>query len=122
MLPTNTVVKKAIESLWDASANVYEATETVDEYGTSSVEEKLVYKDVKCRLSHKTSDVALKSDTIDTQAYDVVMYCSNEFSIKSGSRITITAEGRLYECKNAGEPLVYRHHQEIPLTLVKERP
>ncbi len=122
MLSANKVVKNAIESLFDATANVYETAETVDDYGVSQTGENLVYESIDCRISHKTRDAALNSDTIDTQTYDTVLYCPVQYRIKSGSRVTVNSEGRTFEFKNAGEPLVYRHHQEIPLVLSKERP
>lgn len=122
MLQTNQVVLKAVESLYDATANVFESVESVDEYGTTSTKESLVYEGIACRISHRTSNTTVKSDSIDTQKYDAILYCSPTYAIKSGSRITVTSEGKTYEFKNAGEPLLYRHHQEIPLTLDKERP
>ena len=44
-----------------------------------------------------------------------------EITIPAGSKITVTQNGVVTECKHSGKPAMYNSHQEIPVELWRDK-
>lgn len=108
-------VRKAIESMYKDTCNVYEQQEITDPVThVTDFQEIPVYADVKCKLSF-SSITATSEGEASTLTQTVKLFIAPEFDIKPGSKISITHKGKTSDYKRSGLPAVYSNHQEIML-------
>lgn len=110
-------VRKAIESMYKDTCNVYEWQNTKDPVThVNKSGEVLVHENKKCRLSF--SSITVTSDGhAATQQQTIKLFIAPEIEIKPGSKISITHQGKTVDYKKSGVPAVYTNHQEIMLEL-----
>ena len=110
-------LKGPAERLYDKKCTVYEYITGRDtETGIDYAGEKVKYTDVPCRISYKTISAANETDTGSSITQSISLFCSPEYDILPGSKIS--CHGIVY--KASGEPAKYVSHQRIELTLERE--
>lgn len=122
MLPKISLVKRAVEHLYDGRMTVEEARKEKNAKNITTLVWSAVIEDVSCRVSYKTVAPAGRSDTVDSIAQAITLFTVPNIDIKPGSRVTVTQRGRTMRFSCAGIPAVYESHQEIPLTRWEEHP
>ena len=122
MLPKISLVKRAVEHLYDGRMTVEEARKEKNAKNITALVWNAVVGDVPCRVSYKTITPAGRSDTVDSTAQTITLFTAPDIDIKPGSRIVVTQCGRTMRFSCAGIPAVYESHQEIPLTRWEEHP
>lgn len=111
------VARKAIESMYKDTCNVYEWQKTKDPIThVNKPGEVLVHENKKCRLSFSTITVT-SDEHAATQKQTVKLFIAPELEIKPGSKISITHQGKTTDYKRSGVPAIYTNHQEIMLEL-----
>lgn len=109
--------RKAIESMYKDTCNVYEWQKTKDPIThANKFGEVLVHANKKCKLSHSTITVT-SDDKAATQKQTIKLFIAPELEIKAGSKISITHQGRTVDYKRSGVPAIYTNHQEFMLEL-----
>lgn len=113
-------IKQAVASLYTGRATVYTAGYVKNEHGAQERSWSAVYTDIPCRLSFDRK-VPNDQDTTGLVIQDITMLCDPSYEIPPGSKIDITQNGRTrtYEC--SGPSAVYESHQEVELTVHRER-
>ena len=122
MLPKISLVKSAIEHLYDGVATIKEVRKRKNEKNIMVTEWVVVATDLPCRVSYKTLAPAVGSDTADTIAQAITLFTAPDIDVKPGSRITVRQRGREMKFSSSGIPAVYDSHQEIPLARIEEHP
>lgn len=112
------LVRKAIESTYKGTCNVYE----YGKYTDPETEEMIVdlspnpiHENIPCKLSKKTINPTNQTEMANTIQYSPVLFINPDITIKPGSRIIVTQNGVTREFEQSGEPFVYETHQEIVL-------
>lgn len=118
-------VKKAIESLLDATADVYTVESSVDEHHITRQTFVKTISALPCRVSYKTNDQARPTDdrTVDALTMEITLfYTDTSVDIPAGSKIIVTWEdGRTETFWNASKPAIYWNHGEVELSRKKEQ-
>ena len=122
MLPKISLVKSAIEHLYDGVATIEEVRKRKNEKNIMVTEWVVVATDLPCRVSYKTLVPAVESDTADTIAQAITLFTSPDIIVLPGSRITVRQRGREMKFSCSGIPAVYDSHQEIPMARREEHP
>lgn len=114
--------EKALKRLWKGKCTVTVQKEAVDPATkiTRFVSSE-IYKDLPCKLSFKTIAVATPNDTGSAVIQSVVLFLASDVIVPPGAKITVTQNGRTVAYEQSGFPAVYSYHQEIPLSLFKEK-
>lgn len=113
-------IKRAIESLYTATATIYTTTYTKNSHGVQEKSRQPAYEDIPCRLSYDRK-VANDQDTTGTIVQDITMFCDPSYDIPPGSKIVIAQNGRERTYKCSGQAAVYESHQEVELTAYRKR-
>jgi hypothetical protein len=79
--------------------------------------EVVVYNNIPCRLSFKTIKSSDESSTAAGITQITKLFLSLKYSIKPGSKITVTQDDVTTEYQSSGKPAIYSSHQEIMLEL-----
>ena len=117
--------RKAVESLYDGVCDVIEYRKVTKANKSTSFEEVTVLSNQPCRLSYKAStsmSLSIKStqeekDLSSSMEQMIKLFISPDVTIKSGSKIVITQNGKTVAYKGSGQPAIYKTHQEITLDL-----
>ena len=113
-----------IPTIKDIVSNLYEgrmSTHTMEKSvvkGITKFERVQDLEDVPCRVSYKRKGANVN---VGDKDQEVVIYCDPEVVIKPGSIITVNQAGKETEYELSGEPAVYAGHQEVYVTLYRER-
>lgn len=108
--------KKAIRSLYNGSCTIYEYQQTADKVTRKTVfSEAAVLQDQPCRLSFETKSAASIKEEAAAVSQGIKLFLSPDITVKEGSKIVVTQNGRTETYKNSGKPAVYANHQEIML-------
>lgn len=83
--------------------------------------ETVACMDQPCRLSFALSPAAEQTDFAAGIAQSAVLLIAPEITIRPGSKIVVTREGRTESYAESGPAKVYPTHQEIALALYEER-
>lgn len=113
-------MRKAIENKYIGVCTVVEYQSVIDDDMTTTEKELIVAENQPCRLSFKTVEKTVQSDTTNALTQSVKLFIAPELEIKPGSKIIVTQAGRTTEYRNSGQPAIYDTHQEIILELYKE--
>lgn len=81
---------------------------------------RLFYGTAFGRLSFQSRNSAAKDDGYSTVSQSVVLFIAPEVEIPSGSKITVTQNGKTTDYCRSGESAVYTSHQEIALELFED--
>lgn len=109
-------IRKHVESLYDATADVYIREEYKTGYVTKH-RETLTLEAIPCHISYKTAPHTSEKDTASAVSQEIKLFCAPEHRIPSGSKITVTNKGAVVDYKAGGKPMLYESHQEIELEL-----
>ncbi len=115
----NDRVRRAVERMYKGVAVIAEIRSEKNPATGGMMPPKFVSvaEGVKCRLSFSTVKTTDESETTAAVVQVVKLFCSPDITIKPGSRITVTQEGRTTVFEASGAPAVYASHQEILLTV-----
>ncbi|WP_301860979.1 hypothetical protein [uncultured Megasphaera sp.] len=115
MLPKTSLVRKALERLYDGQATVWVYQDGApDESGIVSPEPQKTGP-YPCRVSYKTTAPAEQGDRLASFDQSITLFLSPDIIIAVGSDIDVEQRGRTLQFTAAGVPAVYDSHQEIPL-------
>lgn len=119
MLPKHQVVKtrKAIERLYDGTCTVTVHQEYEKDNGSTGFKDEVVLKDEPCHLSKQNISSTKEGEVAATISQVTKLFTSPTVNIPTGSKITVTQNGKTTDYKQSGEPMVYATHQEIILEL-----
>lgn len=113
-------VRKAIESLYRDTCDIYEYQKVTDpDDFSTNVQLVLVYEQVPCKISHKHINQT-REGTSPTVSLISKLIINPDIDVKAGSRIVVTRNGVQTEYKNSGHTARYFNHQEIMLELEEE--
>ncbi len=113
-------VRKAIESLYDATCTITEHQKVKKENKSTGFVESVVVENQPCRISFKTINSTTSTESGASALVSVVkLFIAPEINVKPGSKITVTQNNVTTEYQNSGEPAFYSTHQEIILELFK---
>ncbi|MGN9164961.1 ABC transporter ATP-binding protein [Tissierellaceae bacterium HCP3S3_D8] len=110
--------RKAIESLYKGTCDIYEYRKYTDpetEETITELDPEPVYKNIPCKLSKKTITTSNQTEIANTIQYSPVLFIAPEIKVKPGSKIIVTQHSVTREFEQSGEPFVYTNHQEIVL-------
>lgn len=89
------MVREAIERLYKGLCSVKVKVSSVnEETGETVFTEKAVLTEQPCRLSFQSRNSAAKDDGYSTISQSVVLFIAPEVEIPSGSKITVTQNGK----------------------------
>ncbi len=117
MLSKSEMVRRAIEMMYDGKCDIIEHIKYKGDNGATYFKESVKYKNVPCRLSFSSSNVANQTDGKAEISQIIKVFMSNEYAVNAGSKIVITQNSLTKSYKSSGVPSVYETHQEIKLEL-----
>ena len=118
MFPAFSVVKKSIEALYDASADIYVDDPSTDKSNITSHARTKLRGTVRCRISYKRILPVVTTDTVDNDAQQTIMIYSSDTNIRipDGSKIAVKwDDGRTDTFQNSGLPKVYQYTTQVEL-------
>ncbi|KNY25000.1 hypothetical protein [Pseudobacteroides cellulosolvens] len=121
MLNSSTIdyIKKQYKKLYTDTANVYRYSKTTTSAGATRVNVGLTpsIQNMPCRISQKelNSPIQSQTPTENNISYEIKLFCSIDYELKTGDRIEITRNGKVIKTYEAGEPFLYPTHQELLL-------
>lgn len=109
----NSAIQKALESQYTGLVDIYEFQKVKDPTTKKTeTKEVKVYEQIPCKLVHEEFPRA--TDGIVDEVYKIaVLLISPSYTVKAGSKAVVTQYDVTETYENAGQPAVYRHHQEI---------
>ncbi len=116
------MVREAIERLYKGlcSVKVKVSSVRMRKQEKLYLPKKAVLTEQPCRLSFQSRNSAAKDDGYSTVSQSVVLFIAPEVEIPSGSKITVTQNGKTTDYCRSGESAVYTSHQEIALELFED--
>ena len=109
------IVRQAIERLYKGLCSVRVKVSSVNKETGETV-----FTEQPCRLSFSSRNSSAKDDGYNTVSQSVVLFIAPEIEIPSGSKITVTQNGKTTDYCRSGESAVYTSHQEIALELFED--
>lgn len=111
------MVRNAIESLYEGVCTICEYTAVKDTTTKiTTKQEVVVQSNIPCRLSYRYGRSAAQNDAASI-TQQIELFLAPEITVKAGSKIIVTQNGRTTAYKNSGQPAVYTSHQQIILEL-----
>ncbi|MFA9376233.1 MAG: hypothetical protein ACERKZ_05690 [Lachnotalea sp.] len=80
----------------------------------------IVLENQPCKLSFSSTQTTKDSDGANKVTLIPKLFISPSIEIKSGSKITVVQDERMYEFCKSGIPAVFSSHQEIQLELFQK--
>lgn len=109
-----------MELLYEHTCTVIEYVKVKDSVSKiTSMKEVLVLENQPCKLSFSTSKAAQQTESANQVTQVIKLFISPEVTIKEGSKLIISHNGKVSEYKNSGVPSLFPTHQEIVLELFK---
>lgn len=106
-------LKKYSDMLYDSICTIKELRPKVGVI--NNLEEYIVYENVKCRVSIKSSSYSSEFNTVYKAEQVITLFTSPDINIKPGSIVIVEKDNDKTEYKSAGVPRVYELHQEVEL-------
>ncbi len=113
-----------LATTYDDTCTVYrpfkkelESGETVFQDGLQG---QVVYQDLACSLARPSGGKASKKTPVINAGVEYVLFTSPDIDIQQSDTIVVTQQGREI-IVFAGRPAYYSSHNEVPVTLTKER-
>jgi hypothetical protein len=114
--------RKAQEATYEGLCTVIEYQDVTNPVTKCTHEEEvLVLENQPCKLSFEKLDSAAQSETANGVSQMIKLFLAPEIQVQPGSKLIVTQNNITEEYAESGKPAVYATHQEIPLTLWKER-
>jgi hypothetical protein len=112
--------RKSIELLYEHTCNTFEYQKVKDSITkVTNSKEVPVLIDQPCKISFSTIKSAIQTESANELSQVIKLFISPDVTIKPGSKVSVTHNGRTDIYKNSGVPAVYSSHQEIVLELFK---
>lgn len=109
-----------IEKLYKGECDIIEQVDIKDPVTKITKHtQNTVITNQPCKLSFQRITAANQSESATETAVSVKLFISPDIVISSGSKITVTQNGRCTEYQSSGEPAIYSSHQELILELFK---
>ena len=128
MLPSASLVRSAVRSLWDYQFEAYTFQKVTDP-DTHITETKLAVIEGgpwPCRISRENTAPATGGNVSpSTVQQEIKLICGEELDIAAGASIRVWKEGQEetpLRFKAAGVPFKYDNHQEIELIQKEDHP
>ena len=99
-------VRKYIEKLYDAKADIY-VYEKYKQGSLTKFRDKILYKDISCRLSYGTSPNTVPKDTAASNSQVIKLFLAPEYKIPAGCKVTVMNKGTVVDYKSSGQPKIY---------------
>ena len=109
-------IRDYLATMWTDNATVYEYQNVTDPI-THKTSRKLtpVYRNIPCRISFSgLSPTAIGNDVANV-SQNIKLFLDTEYTIKEGSVIQVTRNGKVEKYRRSGVPAIYDSHQEIVL-------
>ncbi|NFG22687.1 hypothetical protein FDF11_08265 [Clostridium botulinum] len=111
--------RKAIEMTYNCTCTVKEYKSVKDPVTkVTSKRDVQVLENQPCSISYSSVKSTNQTETNATVQQVIKLFIAPEITIKEGSKIFVTHEGRTTEFKHSGKPAIYSSHQEIILEMV----
>lgn len=116
-----TTRRKALEMLWRGTCTVKAWREVKNPIThITKHDEVTLYKNLKCKLSHKTLTAASNTGGPAAIVEEIQLSLGNEYDVPAGCKIIVTQDGVTTEYTRSGKPGIFMDHQQIRLELFKE--
>lgn len=112
--------RKAMEQLYEGTCDIFQYQD-VSEGHLSKMELAQTEEAVPCRLSFSASPAGNAHDGYTGVSQTIKLFLAPEVSVPAGSKVIVTQAGTVTAYRSSGQPAVYPSHQEIELTIWKER-
>lgn len=113
-------VRKVIEATYTDRCTVTEHRKVIDkETKLAGWENVEILKNQPCRISFQAVKSTQDEGAAEAMVQSVKLFLPPDITIKEGSKITVTREGREFVYVSSGVPALYPTHQEIMLELFK---
>lgn len=113
--------RKQIESLYEDTCTVTERKNVTDPVTKITKTEPVeVLKDRPCKLSFSSVKATGENSNVATVSQVVKLFISPDVSIRPGSKIAVTRNGKTTEYASSGQEAYFHTHKEIVLNLFKE--
>lgn len=105
-----------VESKYNGICTITEAVKTTSQTtNITSTTDTEVCKDQPCRMVVKSVPATENKNGAFMVVKNIVLLMTPSITVKPGSKVTVTQEGRTEHFKSSGIPAVYPSHQEISL-------
>jgi len=114
------LVNTALSILYTDTAKVIGKTQTLSLDGSMSFADSVLYQSIPCRLSYRSTPKATHDGVVSYVEDEIKLFCSNTYTIPSGSVIEVSRGSQTLRYKHSGIAKLYTNHQEIELDAIKE--
>ena len=112
--------RKAIEQLYEHTVTISEmVTEFNPETYRTEPVEKIIYKDLPCRISFISQETVM-GENISLSANKVKLFIAPEIMIKDSSKIVANINDNIIEFELSSPPFIYPTHREYVLSYKDE--
>ncbi len=110
--------QKAIESLYCGKCDISVTRKTLN-LVTKQTEftDDIIITNQPCRLSYSSTSENKETRTAEKKQI-IKLFLSPTINVPSGSKITVTQNGKTTEYKASSEPMMYSNHQEVELEIL----
>ncbi len=98
------------------SCDVY-VREIIEGSAIAEYIEKILYKDIPCTLTYKTSHSSLSGDEKKTAKEIAVLLVEKDYNIPLGSKIVVRKNSQEQTFIRSGIQRIYSRHKEIPVEI-----
>jgi len=114
--------RRAIESLYDSTCNIYEYGRFKNEDGITQtgLNPDPIVTNQPCRLSFESIKPTNQTETVAKIAQSIKLFIAPELEIKPNSVIVVNRLGKTTKYSFSSVPAVYSSHQEISLNLYED--
>lgn len=105
---------------YDDLCSVYRPCKSLKNDGETEQERQLVYADLPCSLSRPSGGKRQREQPVAKAGVDYTLFVRPEVEILPGDLLEVRQQGRTIRGV-ASRAFFYPSHNEIPVTLVKER-
>ncbi|KRU24012.1 hypothetical protein VT91_36610 [Clostridium sporogenes] len=110
--------RKAIESLYDCTCNIYKYEkykDPVTKETKTGINPVPKYENQLCKVSKQSLSKNNQTDTVNKVLYEIKLFIDPEVEIKQGDEIEVTNAFDVKTKYKAGEGFPYYTHQEVIL-------
>ena len=110
--------QKAIESLYCGKCDISVTRKTINLVTKQTeFQDDIIITNQPCRLSYSSTSENKETRTAEKKQI-IKLFLSPTINVPSGSKITVTQNGKTTKCKASSEPMMYSNHQEVELELL----
>ena len=118
MVIPNELVRKAIESRYEATCSIYVFKDVFDEDTKQTKRERVaLIENQPCRLSYQTqafaSLVSTQTDGVPSAYQSSKIFMAPEIDVPENSEIEVNWKGRTLRFKRSSVPVIHTNHQEV---------